>query len=237
MRESERPSLRALDLLHRQPRFDPEQRTPLPDLPQNFLSHKHRKNKHKVDVALREISVRPCAGALIVVAEIRNRQVRFSINRIVDVEVVIVKQPCRVTINYAEMPATTAPPDSRADGPSCIDLRLHYRKIDGPRHTHEILRPLQRLRQPPAHIAGIRHRRIATGCETQLRASDVALRPPAEKRVVMRYTARRRRPAPVRLRLRLHVESQAPREKKPVAKINLPLQSGVRLRSSMEDIG
>lgn len=184
----------------------------------------------------REISVRPCAGALIVVTEVRNRQVRLSINRIVDVEVVITKQPCRVTINHAEMPATTTPPDPRAHRASRIDLRLHCREIDGPRHAHEILRPLQRLRQPPAHVAGIRHRRIATGCQAQLRASDVALRPPAEKPVVMRYTARRRRPAPIRLRLRLHVESQALREKKPVVKINLPLQSGIRLRRSMDEI-
>src|SRR5947208_3058243 len=129
MRESERPSLRVLELLHRLARFYPEQRPLLPDVPQTCLIH------------------------------------------------------------------------------------------------------------PPAHVAGIRHRRIATGCQAQLRASDVALRPPAEKPVVMRYTARRRRPAPIRLRLRLHVESQAPREKKPVVKINLPLQSGIRLRSSMDDIG
>src|SRR5207248_11168476 len=121
MRESERPSLRVLDLLHRQPRFYPEQRPLLPDVPKNFLIHKHWKDKHKVDVAFREISVRPCAGALIVVDEVRNRQVRFSINRIVDVEVVIAKQHCRVTINYAEMLATTAPPDPRAHRPSRID--------------------------------------------------------------------------------------------------------------------
>src|SRR5438128_9336133 len=122
MRESERPSLRVLDLLHRQPRFYPEQRPLLPNVPQNFLIHKHRKDKHKIDVAFCEIGVRPCAGALIVVAEVRNRQVRFSINRIVDVEVVIVKQSGRVTINYAEMPTTPAPPDSRAHRPSRIDL-------------------------------------------------------------------------------------------------------------------
>src|ERR1041385_7235734 len=106
MRESERPSLRVLDLFHRQPRFHPEQRPLLPDVPQNFLIPKHRKDKHKVDVAFREISICPCAGALIVAAEVRNRQVRFSINRIVDVEVVIAKQPCGGTINYAEMTAT-----------------------------------------------------------------------------------------------------------------------------------
>src|ERR1051325_4889959 len=235
MPESERAPLRVFNLLHRQPRFHPEQGPLLPDVPQNFLIHKHRKNKHKVDVAFREISVCPCAAALIVVAEVRNRQVRFSINRIVDIEVVIAKQPCGVTINYAEMPATTAPADPRAHWTSGIDLRLHDREIDRPRHAHEIFRPLQRLRQPPAYVAGIRHRRIATGRQAQLCASDVALRPPAEKPVVMRHTARCRRPAPIRLRLRLHVESQASREKKPVVKINLPLQSGVRLRSSMDE--
>src|SRR5262249_55667907 len=119
---------------------------------------------------------------------------------------------------------------------SRIDLRLHCCEIDGPRDAHEILRSLQRLRQPPTHVAGIRHRCVATGRQAQLRASDVALRPSAEKPVVMRYTARRRRPAPIRLRLRLHVKSQAPREKKPIVKINLPLQSGIRLRSSMDEI-
>src|SRR5215212_7502446 len=112
MRESERPVLRVFDLLHRQPRFYTEQRPLLPDVPQNFLIHKHRNYKHKIDVAFREISVRPCAGALIVVAEVRNRQVRLSVNRIVDIEVVITKQPCRVTINHAEMSATTTPPDA-----------------------------------------------------------------------------------------------------------------------------
>src|SRR5262245_61505038 len=101
------------------------------------------------------------------------------------------------------MPATTTPPDSRTHRAARIDLCLHCREIDGPRHAHEILRSLECLRQPPAHVAGIRHRYIATGCQTQLRASDIALRPSAEKPVVMRYTARRRRPAPVRLRLRL----------------------------------
>jgi hypothetical protein len=44
------------------------------------------------------------------------------------------------------------------------------------------------------------------------------------------------RPAPIRLRLRLHVESQAPREKKPIVKVDLPLQSGIRLGSSMDEI-
>src|SRR4029079_5420336 len=236
MRQSERPSLGVLDLLHRQPRFYPEQWPLLPDVPQNLLIHKHRKDKHKVDVAFREISVRPCAGALIIVAEVRNRQVRLSINRIVDIEVVITKQPCRVTINHAEMPATTTPADPRTHRASRIDLSLHCREIDGSRHAEEILCPLQRLRQPPAHVAGTRHRCIATGCQAQLRASDVALRPSAQKPVVTRYTARRRRPAPIRLGLLLHVESQAPREKKPVVKINLPLQSRIRLRSSMDQI-
>jgi hypothetical protein len=158
------------------PRFYPEQRPLLPDVPQNFLIHKHWKDKHKVDVAFREISVRPCAGALIVIAEVRNRQVRLSINRIIDVEVVIAKQPRRVTINHAEMPATTTSSDPRPHRASRIDLRFHCREIDQPRHAHEILRSLQRLGQPPAHVARIRHRRIATGCQAQLRASDVALR-------------------------------------------------------------